>query len=117
MQRRRFLSAASATAAFSAVPIIRAQAGTKKFRTALIGSGWWGMNILREALTSGQVDPVALADVDPGKLEHASDEVKELTGREPTLPRLPGNCWPRKNLTLPSSRRGITGTRCKPSPP
>jgi len=83
MHRRRFLTAASATAVFSAVPIIRAQEGTKKFRTALIGSGWWGMNILREAMASGQVNCVALADVDPSKLDHAADEVKDLSGSEP----------------------------------
>src|SRR6187455_2221518 len=83
MHRRRFLSAASATAVFSAVPIIRAQEGTKKYRTALIGSGWWGMNILREAMASGQVNCVALADADPSKLDHAADEVKDLSGSEP----------------------------------
>lgn len=83
MHRRRFLTAASATALFSAVPLIRAQEGTKKYRTALIGSGWWGMNILREALASGQVTCVALADVDPAKLDHSAEEVKELTGSEP----------------------------------
>jgi len=83
MHRRRFLSAASATAVFSAVPIIRAQEETKKYRTALIGSGWWGMNILREALASGQVQCVALCDADNDKLEHTSEEVKELTGGAP----------------------------------
>jgi predicted dehydrogenase len=83
MHRRRFLSAASATAIFSAVPVIRAREGAKKYRTALIGSGWWGMNILREALASGQVNCVALCDADANKLEHASEEVKELSGTAP----------------------------------
>src|SRR4030095_2501287 len=55
----------------------------KKYRTALIGSGWWGMNILREALASGQIVCVALADVDPGKLDHAAEEVKDLSGATP----------------------------------
>ena len=80
IRRRHFLSAASAAAAFSAVPILRAQEGTKKYRTALIGSGWWGMNLLREAMASGQVTCVALADVDPTKLREAADDVKELSG-------------------------------------
>ena len=35
-----------------------------KYRTALIGSGWWGMNILREAIRSGAIEVVALCDVD-----------------------------------------------------
>ena len=41
------------------------------------------MNILREALAGGQVNCVALCDVDPDKLQHAADDVKELTGSEP----------------------------------
>lgn len=83
MHRRRFLSTASAAAVFSAVPLIRAQEGTKKYRTVLIGSGWWGMNILREALASGQVQCVGLCDADADKMEHAAEELKELTGNEP----------------------------------
>ena len=83
MHRRHFLTAASAAAAFSAVPIIRAQEGTKKYRTALIGSGWWGMNIMREAMAGGQVNCIALADVDPAKLDGAAEDVKELSGAEP----------------------------------
>ena len=47
MQRRKFFAAGLA-----AVPLLSAQPG-RKFKTALIGSGWWGMNILREALASG----------------------------------------------------------------
>lgn len=83
MHRRRFLSAASATALFSAVPIIHGEQGARKYRTALIGSGWWGMNILREALAAGQSQCVALCDVDPDKLDHAAEDVKDLTGSAP----------------------------------
>ncbi len=85
IHRRRFLTAASAAAAFSAVPILRAQDGQKKYRTALIGSGWWGMNILREALAHGQTLCVALCDADADKLEHCSEEVNQLTGGTPKI--------------------------------
>ena len=50
MNRRRFLTAAAAApVALSAGPYLLARAD-RTFRTALIGSGWWGMNILREAV-------------------------------------------------------------------
>ena len=40
----------------------------KTYRTALIGSGWWGTNILREAAASGRCKIVALVDVDKRQL-------------------------------------------------
>jgi hypothetical protein len=52
IHRRHFL-----TTALAAVPsfhILGADAG-KKYRTAIIGSGWWGMNILREAIASKRI--------------------------------------------------------------
>ena len=55
MNRRSFLHSSAATATLASLPFsIRAadKAGTKKFRTVLIGCGWWGNNILREALAS-----------------------------------------------------------------
>ena len=57
--RRRFLSTSAASLAFSAVPLL-GQKTDKKFRTALIGSGWWGMNILGEGMKSGRVSVCAL---------------------------------------------------------
>ncbi|MGC6551586.1 MAG: Gfo/Idh/MocA family oxidoreductase, partial [Rubripirellula sp.] len=38
------------------------------------------MNILREAMASGTVQPVALCDVDQDKLEIAAEEVEDLSG-------------------------------------
>ncbi len=46
--RRHFLSVSTAAFAASSFHIFGAEPN-KKFRTALIGSGWCGMNILREA--------------------------------------------------------------------
>src|SRR6186997_82891 len=64
MNRRQFLAAAGAgTIAVNAAPFVRARAG-RTFRTALLGSGWWGMNILREAIAAGQTNVVGLCDVD-----------------------------------------------------
>ena len=47
MHRRHFIkNAALASMAFSASPFIVRQR-VSKYTVALIGSGWWGMNILR----------------------------------------------------------------------
>lgn len=79
--RRTFFSTASAaTLSFAALPILGAEG--KKFRTALIGSGWWGMNILREALASGRVKVVALCDVDENVLTNSIEDVKSEAGDE-----------------------------------
>lgn len=81
--RRQFISRTSlATAAFGAIPLL-GQKTDRKFRTALIGSGWWGMNILTEAMSSGRVKVVALCDVDSRVLENAVEDVKSTSGDVP----------------------------------
>jgi len=83
LTRRRFLeTAAVASVAFNAVPLLRA-GQDRKYRTALIGSGWWGKNILKEALAGGRVKVVALCDVDPAILETAAERVNDLSGDQP----------------------------------
>ena len=77
MQRRKFFEAGLA-----AVPLLSAQPG-RKFKTALIGSGWWGMNILREALASGDCSAVALVDPDPNQMDKAAAEVAKLSSDQP----------------------------------
>ena len=80
MNRRRFLSS-TAAATVGAPAILNAQpkAG-KKYKTALIGSGWWGMNILREAIAAKTCGAISLCDVDADALEVSADEVNDLTG-------------------------------------
>jgi predicted dehydrogenase len=55
------------------------------FKLALIGSGWWGMNILREALKYGGANVVALCDVDANQLKKANEEVTKLCNDRPKL--------------------------------
>lgn len=84
--RRSFLTSASASAAtlpFSTLPMLGQASGKKKYRTALIGSGWWGMNILREAMASERVKVVALCDVDENVLTNSIEDVKSESGDEP----------------------------------
>jgi predicted dehydrogenase len=54
-----------------------------KYRTALIGSGWWGLNILREGIATGQVQVVALCDVDQNQLRACQAEVAKLCADQP----------------------------------
>ena len=83
LTRRHFLKAtAAASIAFNAVPLLAAEPG-RKYRTALIGSGWWGKNILKEAMKSGRVKVIALCDADGHTLEVAADQVNDLSGDQP----------------------------------
>ncbi|MCX8038830.1 MAG: Gfo/Idh/MocA family oxidoreductase, partial [Candidatus Sumerlaeia bacterium] len=64
MNRRRFLATGIAGGVALGTPAILGAQKNKKYKTALIGSGWWGMNILNEAIAAGESDVVALCDVD-----------------------------------------------------
>jgi predicted dehydrogenase len=84
MNRRHFLkTTAAAGLALGTFPILGVANPVQKYRTALIGSGWWGMNILGEAMASGQSKVVAMVDVDERLLQPAVSKVTELTGDEP----------------------------------
>jgi predicted dehydrogenase len=79
LHRREFLATTAAGITLAA-PAIHAAASDKKvYRTALIGSGWWGTNILREAMRSGQSKLVALCDVDEAQLETCVAEIGKYT--------------------------------------
>lgn len=86
MNRRTFLQNAAAAGLALQAPYILAQgAPNRKWRTALIGSGWWGKNLLHEGLKSGRCQAVALCDVDPTTLEIAGDQITDLSGDQPKL--------------------------------
>jgi predicted dehydrogenase len=81
MNRRQFLkNSAAASLAFSALPILGAEAPARKYRTALIGCGWWGNNILGEAMASGACQITALCDVDASFLNRTQARVKQERG-------------------------------------
>jgi predicted dehydrogenase len=83
IERRQFIKTATAGTVLATAPFVRANQKAKRYRTALIGSGWWGMNILKEAMAAGNVKVVALCDVDSDKLEIAAEEVEDLSGDQP----------------------------------
>src|SRR5262245_33013373 len=64
MDRRTFLKTSAATGlALSAGGMASAKFG-KTYRAGLIGCGWYGMVDLRHLMGTGQVEVVALCDVD-----------------------------------------------------
>lgn len=81
--RRHFLAASAAAGVALAAPALHGAEKNKRYRTALVGSGWWGMNVLRTAIQAGESDVVALCDVDRRYLGKAASEVEELTGKAP----------------------------------
>jgi hypothetical protein len=89
----------------------RAQNGAK-YRTVLIGSGWWGMNILNAALDSGACALAALCDVDGRMAEAGVRRARERgVSIAEALQGLPGVPWPPKSLTSPFVAHGpTTGT-------
>jgi predicted dehydrogenase len=84
LSRRQFLrSSAAASLAWCALPLPGAEAPAKVYRTALIGCGWWGNNILGEALASGACRVVGLCDVDQRFLGRTLERVKKETSDAP----------------------------------
>jgi len=88
MNRRRFFhTTAVASLGLSAAPLILRGAEGRKLRTALIGSGWWGKNILKEAVASGRCKIVAMCDADTNVAEVAAEQVNDLNGDSPKVYR------------------------------
>ena len=84
LRRRSFIQSAAAVGALTA-PVIRTQARDKKYVTAAAGTGWWGMNITRVAIQSGECDLVAICDVDKNQSKAAADEIEQMTGKRPQI--------------------------------
>jgi predicted dehydrogenase len=84
MQRRAFLKTTASGLFLASAPFVLGQAPPdKKYRTALIGCGWWGKNILKEAAASKRVKIVGLCDADANVAEVAADQVNDWSGDSP----------------------------------
>ena len=83
MKRRAFVKNTGLT--ISALPLLPALSRRNAYSLALIGCGWWGMNILREALRHGNVKLVGLCDVDAKGMEKVRQESKKLNNDSPRL--------------------------------
>src|SRR5690349_19665281 len=83
IDRRNFIkSSLAAGLTLPGFPMIRAEA-PDKYRVALIGTGWWGMNILHTAMESGECKVVAMCDVDDNQLNPSTEDVERLSGDRP----------------------------------
>jgi predicted dehydrogenase len=83
MNRQDFLkTSAFATAGLISRPFIT-YASQSKFKVALIGSGWWGTNILREAVASGEVEVIALCDADEAQMQKCQQEITKWCTDKP----------------------------------
>ena len=80
LSRRNFIKAGAAASAAIAFPYVLGAEKDKKYRVALIGTGWWGMNIAREVIKNSDCKIVAMCDVDKNILDPAADEIEKLTG-------------------------------------
>lgn len=86
MERRAFIQ--STSYAISGLPLLSAlSTKSASYQIALIGCGWWGMNILREAMAYGQCKVVGLCDVDMNALKTAKAEVSKLANQNPAIHR------------------------------
>ena len=57
----------------------------KKHRVALVGAGWWGMNILNCAMQEGNSQVVGLCDVDKAQVRKAADAIARVSSDRPKL--------------------------------
>ena len=85
MDRRSFVTTtAAAGGMILGAPAIHAAAKGKVYRTAIIGSGWWGKLITTEAMASGRVRMVAVADCDRSMADGAVKLIAEKSGETAT---------------------------------
>jgi predicted dehydrogenase len=88
LTRRSFLkTTAFASASLPALRLVGADSPTQRYRTALIGCGWWGNNILGEAMASGACKIVGLCDADARLLNPTFERVRRETGDDPAAYR------------------------------
>ncbi len=85
MNRRTFLHRTLAAGAYSSLHfnLRAADKAGRRYRTALIGAGWWGGNVVGEAMASGQCEIVGLCDVDQRQLDATAEKITKLSGDQP----------------------------------
>ena len=88
MDRRNFIQntsvgTAAMLTAFSFPVFGRNQ--QQKLKIGLIGCGWYGMVITKAALESGDVEVVAVCDVDSEHLKDSAAEIEKLQGKRPAV--------------------------------
>lgn len=84
MKRRKFLGVAAAgSAAVLTSAYFPQDTVSRKIKTGLIGSGWYGMVDAVAALKAGDVEISAVCDVDSEHLSKSADELEKIQGFRP----------------------------------
>lgn len=84
MKRRSFIQKSSiVTAGLITAFNVPAFAQNQKLKIGLIGAGWYGMVITTAALKSGNIEVIAVCDVDSDHLKTSIDELEKLQGSRP----------------------------------
>jgi predicted dehydrogenase len=84
MNRRSFIQKSALTTAGLVTAFnIPAWIKNGKIKIGLIGCGWYGMVITRSALKTGEVEVVAICDVDTEHLFSSATEIEKLQGSRP----------------------------------
>jgi predicted dehydrogenase len=85
LNRRSFLGSTFAATALPWVVAGRAHAAVadRNLALGLIGCGWYGMVCVNAAFRAGNVEVLALCDVDSQHLEASAGKIEELQGRRP----------------------------------
>lgn len=67
--------------AFTQTNLLRSN--SNKVKIGLIGAGWYGMVITEAALRTGNVEVIAVCDVDTEHLKNSADKLEQLQGTRP----------------------------------
>ncbi|CAN5873463.1 Gfo/Idh/MocA family oxidoreductase [soil metagenome] len=86
MLRREFIKSGALVASGAMVPPLPLFASEEKIKLAILGTGWWGTDVLlQSALPTGHFEVVGLCDVDSSALKNAAAVVVKAGGKEPKL--------------------------------
>jgi predicted dehydrogenase len=86
MNRRAFVQkSALASAGLMTTWSIPSFGQSRKIKVGLIGCGWYGMVITRSALKTGEVEVIAVCDVDSAHLSESATEIEKLQGSRPSV--------------------------------
>ncbi len=84
MNRRSFLINGSlSTAAIYSAIHLPASSQDKKLKVGVIGVGWYGMVITEAAFKAGDIEVIAICDVDTEHLKKNADKLEQLQGKRP----------------------------------
>ena len=85
MDRRKFIRQSFLAGMAASQFRINVIAGSrnKKYKTVLIGAGWWGNNILGEAMASGSCEITGISDVDEQFNQDTATRVEKQMGNRP----------------------------------